>query len=64
MASGQCIHTLRGHNDEILDVCFDCEYLGDDAHVLPWPPCLLALPQVPPPRTTHTTTRTPAHSRS
>ena len=23
MASGQCIHTLRGHNDEILDVCFN-----------------------------------------
>jgi dynein assembly factor with WDR repeat domains 1 len=23
VASGQCIHTLRGHNDEILDVCFN-----------------------------------------
>ena len=23
VASGQCIHTLRGHNDEILDVSFN-----------------------------------------
>lgn len=23
MASGQCVHTLRGHNDEILDVCYN-----------------------------------------
>lgn len=23
MASGQCVHTLRGHNDEILDVSFN-----------------------------------------
>ena len=23
VASGQCVHTLRGHNDEILDVCYN-----------------------------------------
>ena len=23
MASGTCVHTLRGHNDEILDVAFN-----------------------------------------
>jgi WD40 repeat protein len=23
MASGTCVHTLRGHNDEILDVSFN-----------------------------------------
>lgn len=23
VASGQCVHTLRGHNDEILDVSFN-----------------------------------------
>lgn len=23
VASGQCVHTLRGHNDEILDVGFN-----------------------------------------
>ena len=23
MSSGQCVHTLRGHNDEILDVSFN-----------------------------------------
>ena len=23
IASGECIHTLRGHNDEILDVCYN-----------------------------------------
>lgn len=23
MGSGKCVTTLRGHNDEILDVCFN-----------------------------------------
>jgi dynein assembly factor with WDR repeat domains 1 len=23
MGSGTCVHTLRGHNDEILDVSFN-----------------------------------------
>ncbi len=23
MTTGQCVHTLRGHNDEILDVCYN-----------------------------------------
>lgn len=23
ISSGQCVHTLRGHNDEILDVCYN-----------------------------------------